>query len=38
MASVLRRQFAIEIGGQVRRIPGATRAALHVYRLEDPAR
>ena len=38
MAPVLRRQFAIEIGGDVRRIPGATRAALWVYRLEDPPR
>ena len=38
MAPVLRRQFAIEIGGSVRRVPGATRAALFVYRLEDPAR
>jgi hypothetical protein len=37
MAPVLRRQFAIEIGGSVRRVPGATRAALAVYRLEDPA-
>ena len=37
MAPVLRRQFAIEIGGEVRRIPGASRAALWVYRLDDPA-
>ena len=37
MAPVLRRQFAIEIAGGVRRIPGATEAALWVYRLEDPA-
>jgi hypothetical protein len=37
MAPVLRRQFAIEIGGAARRIPGATRAALLVYRLEDAA-
>ena len=36
MAPVLRRQFALEIDGAVRRIPGATRAALSVYRLEDP--
>jgi hypothetical protein len=36
MAPVLRRQFAIEIAGDVRRIPGATGAALWVYRLEDP--
>lgn len=36
MAPVLRRQFAIEIGGAVRRIPGAERAALWVYRLDDP--
>jgi hypothetical protein len=36
MAPVLRRQFAIEIGGAVRRIPGATQAALAVYRLDDP--
>jgi len=38
MAPVLRRQFAIEIGGDVRRIPGASGAALWVYRLENPAR
>jgi hypothetical protein len=38
MAPVLRRQFAIEIGGNVRRIPGATRSALAVYRLDDPLR
>jgi len=36
MAPVLRRQFAIEIGGDVRRVPGATRASLFVYRLDDP--
>jgi hypothetical protein len=36
MAPVLRRQFAIEIGGRVRRIPGASRATLWVYRLDDP--
>jgi hypothetical protein len=36
LAPVIRRQFAIEIGGAVRRIPGATRAALWIYRLEDP--
>ena len=35
MAPVLRRQFAIEIAGDVRRVPGATQAALWVYRLED---
>ncbi len=38
MAPVLRRQFAIEIGSRVRRIQGATQAALSVYRLEDPSR
>ena len=38
MAPVLRRQFAIELGGGVRRIPGATRTALWVYRLDDPTR
>jgi hypothetical protein len=38
MAPVLRRQFAIEIGGEVRRVPGAIRAALAVYRLDDPPR
>lgn len=38
LAPVVRRQFAIELGGEVRRIPGATGAALHVYRLEDPGR
>jgi len=27
---------AIEIGGDVRRVPGATRAPLWVYRLDDP--
>jgi len=37
LAPVLRRQFAIEIGGAVGRIPGATQAPLWVYRLEDPA-
>lgn len=37
MAPVLRRQFALEIAGEARRIPGATRATLWVYRLEDPA-
>lgn len=36
MAPVIRRQFAIELGGAVRRIPGASRAALWVYRLGDP--
>lgn len=36
MAPVLRRQFAIEIEGELRRIPGAKQAALAVYRLEDP--
>jgi hypothetical protein len=36
LAPVIRRQFAIEIGGEVRRIPGTTRAALWVYRLDDP--
>jgi hypothetical protein len=36
MAPVIRRQFAIEIGGNVRRVPGASRAALWVYRLDDP--
>jgi hypothetical protein len=38
MAPVLRRQFAIEIGGRVQRIPGATQAPLWVYRLDDPQR
>jgi hypothetical protein len=36
MAPVIRRQFAIEIGGAVRRIPGATQAPLLVVRLDDP--
>jgi hypothetical protein len=38
MAPVIRRQFAIEIGGEVRRIPVASRATLWVYRLDDRAR
>jgi len=36
LAPVLRRQFAIEIGGAVRRLPDATQAPLWIYRLEDP--
>jgi len=35
LAPVIRRQFAIEISGAVRRIPGASRAPLWVYRLEN---
>jgi hypothetical protein len=36
LAPVLRRQFAIDIGDDVRRIAGAQTAELWVYRLEDP--
>jgi hypothetical protein len=36
MAPVLRRQFAIEIEGALRRVPGTTQAPLAIYRLEDP--
>ncbi len=38
MAPILRRQFAIEVSGALRRIEGATQAALTVYRLDDPLR
>jgi hypothetical protein len=38
LAPVIRRQFAIEISGAVRRIQGANGAQLWVYRLEDPPR
>lgn len=37
LGPVIRRQFAIELGASVRRIPGAARAEMWVYRLDDPA-
>jgi len=36
LAPVLRRQFALEIGGAARRIPDAKQAGMSIYRLEDP--
>jgi hypothetical protein len=36
LAPGVRRQFSIEIGAHVRRIPGAHAAELSIYRLEDP--
>jgi hypothetical protein len=36
LGPVLRRQFAIEVGAEVRRIAGAAQAEMWVYRLEDP--
>jgi hypothetical protein len=36
LGPVLRRQFAIDVGAEVRRIPGAQQAEMWVYRLEDP--
>lgn len=33
---VVRRQFSIEVGSRVTRVPGAQQAAMWVYRLEDP--
>jgi hypothetical protein len=36
LGPALRRQFAIDVGGAVRRIPGAAGAEMWVYRLEDP--
>jgi hypothetical protein len=36
LGPVLRRQFAIDVGAEVQRIPGATQAEMWVYRLEDP--
>jgi hypothetical protein len=33
---VLQRQFAIDVGAEVQRIPGAAQAEMRVYRLEDP--
>jgi hypothetical protein len=36
LGPVLRRQFAIDVGAEVRRIPGAAQAEMWVYRLEDP--
>ncbi len=38
LAPVIRRQFAIEIGGVVRPIAGANGAELWIYRLDDPPR
>ena len=38
LAPVIRRQFAIEITGDVRPVSGASAAELWVYRLDDPPR
>lgn len=38
LAPVIRRQFAIEISGDVRPVSGASAAELWVYRLDDPPR
>jgi hypothetical protein len=38
LAPVIRRQFAIEIGGVVRPVAGANGAELWIYRLDDPPR
>ena len=36
LGPVIRRQFSIDVGAAVVRIPGATQAEMWVYRLEDP--
>jgi hypothetical protein len=38
LAPVIRRQFAIELSGDVRPVAGASAAELWVYRLDDPPR
>ncbi len=38
LTPVIRRQFAIEISGDVRPVAGASAAELWVYRLDDPPR
>ncbi len=36
LGPVIRRQFALEIGDDVRRAPGAHQAEIWIYRLDDP--